>query len=135
MSIARLRVCEWSGNRMKETTVDAPSWARVEKAIRALNGEGLNDLYLQPESNESETYLCVGGGAGRYVVSGSIRNEEFPTLVNETKHELETVTLTVGGQAGDYPANWVVDLPTALAAARDFFEVGSFEGETKWVRV
>lgn len=125
MPIEILTISEWIGASRKDTVLENPAWPDIEKAIRDLNNENLNDLYLQPTREDPETYLCVGGGNGRYIVSGSIRNEEFPTVVDVAKSSDTREQLVVGGQGGDYPSSWIVDLDTALHAAKLFFELGS----------
>lgn len=32
----------------------------------------LNDLYLEPEGDGERTFLCIGGGSGHYIASGSV---------------------------------------------------------------
>jgi len=39
----------------RDTMIENPAWAEIESAIRALNNENLNGLYLQPEKNNTET--------------------------------------------------------------------------------
>jgi hypothetical protein len=133
MPIARLTICEWIGTGKQDTVIEKPAWGQIERAIRALNNENLNDLYLEPEVGNSEIYLCIGGGAGRYVVSGAIYNERFPTMADPDKPADSKEELVVGGQTGDYPGNCVVDLETALRAAKDFYETGGFSHEINWV--
>ena len=132
MPIGRLTTYRWFDRTNASESFDDPSWSAVERAIAALDGGQRNDLYLFPKADDPHTWLCIGGGAGRYLVSGSLASERFPTLVDHTRPGDEEVTVTVGGQGGDYPANWVVDLPAALAAAKDFFDASGFEGTTKW---
>src|SRR5215471_15172010 len=124
MSIARLTICEWIADRHRDTNIDEPAWSDIEAAVRALNNSNLNDVYLTPDRSKPETYLCIGGGGGRYIVTGSVENEVFPTLIDRTRAETPKILLTVGGQVGDYPGNWIVDLATVLTAARAFFEAG-----------
>ena len=132
MHIAKLTTCAWVGGSVTCQTIDSPTWQDVEEAVRALNGSERNDLYLQPESDDAETYLCIGGGDGRYVASGCVNNERFPTWQDPGSPAEPQVTLTVGGQPGCYPANWILDLPMALHAARSYFEAGDFTDD-KWV--
>jgi len=73
-------------------------------------------------------YLAVGGGNGRYLVTGSIANERFPTVVDPAKSSDIREFLLVGGQEGDYPAHWILDLDTALRAAKHFYNTNLFEG-------
>ena len=135
MRAFQLTVCEWRGASVSETILEQPSWEAVESAIRALNNRERNDLYLIPSPGDPETYLCIGGGAGRYVVAGSVRNLEFPTVLDESKLAEPPQRLNVGGQEGEYPATHVVDLATALSAAREFFEGGGFSESKRWTRI
>ncbi len=134
MSIEVLNVCKWVGPHVETVEHLNPSWELVEDAIRDLNGRERNDLYLCPTASDPETYLCVGGGGGRYVVTGSARSESFPTVVSGPGDDGGQELLVVGGQAGYYPRHWVVDLETALRAARSFYESGEFAGGgAQWV--
>jgi hypothetical protein len=101
----------------------------VEDAIQALNNKDRNDLYLQAEAAEAHTTLTVGGGAGRYVVSGATLAEAYPALLTkEQRFDEPFQFLVVGGQKGDYPSEHVVTLAEAIAAAKAYFETGRFEG-------
>lgn len=135
MPIQRLTICEWRGATVAETIIEQPRWEAVESAIRALNNRDRNDVYLVPAPAGPETYLCVGGGAGRYLVSGSLDNKEFPTILDQSRTAGPPERLNVGGQEGEYPASQVVDLATALTAARAFFDSGGFAGSVTWVRI
>jgi hypothetical protein len=109
-----------------------PVWGDIEAAIRRLDNQRWNDIYLRPIGAPAETYLAVGGGAGRYVVTGSESGERFPTLENPRGSEHELVALCVGGQLGEYPSRYVVDLDGALAAARCFYDAGGFDHGVSW---
>ena len=136
MAIELLTVCEWNGPHMDRADILYPTWDQVEDAIRCLDEHDRNDLYLRPSASNPETYLAVGGGAGRYLVTGSIENERFPTVVKDGDGDGGCEILVVGGQSGDYPRNWIVDLDTALAATRSFFETGEFAGGgVTWIEV
>ena len=134
MAIELLTICEWVGPSMRATEVERPQWEAVDVAIRALDNASRNDIYLTPSKADPETYLAIGGGAGRYIVTGSIKNEEFPTVIDPVKGAEPVEVLVVGGQAGHYPGNWVLDLDTALRAARAFHSTGRFEGEVTWAK-
>jgi hypothetical protein len=122
-----MTMCQWSGATVDSQIVPNPSLDQVEAAIRKLDNERFNDLYLQPVGDDPETWLCVGGGAGRYLLSGALGNQRFPTLVDPTKAADPAVALTVGGQEVTYPANRVHSLNTALEAVRTFWKSGRFE--------
>ena len=129
MGIELLTVCEWVGPSMQATELERPQWEVVDEAIRALDNASRNDIYLTPSRADPETYLAIGGGAGRYIVTGSVKNKEFPTVIDPAKGTEPVEIIVVGGQSGRYPANWVLDLDTALRAARAFYATGRFEGE------
>jgi hypothetical protein len=135
MAIDVLTMCRWDGCARSDTEIQAPDWPSVEKAIRELNNQNRNDVYLIPNSHDRETYLAVGGGAGRYLVTGSVQSERFPTLIHPKKPPTPKELLVVGGQEGDYPGNWIVDLEMALQAARVFYESGNFGDGMNWQEV
>jgi len=128
-----LTVCEWFDRTRSDTEITKPAWEQVEVAIRRLDNDRWNDVYLYPESSDPETYLCVGGGADRYLVSGSIGNEVFPTVIDPANSDTKEVPLVVGGQEGLYPANWIVDLTTALRACKAYYELGHLGGDITWI--
>jgi hypothetical protein len=132
MAIDVLTICEWVDRSVNHTEIKNPSWFDVEEAIRSLNNAERNDLYLIPDENDPETYLGIGGGDGRYLVTGSVRNERFPTIVDPEKPTTPKELLLVGGQDGDYPCNWIIDLETALNAARVFYDSGTFASGPNW---
>jgi hypothetical protein len=133
VAIEILTVCEWVGRSMRQVETERPTWEAVESAVRALDNASRNDVYLIPDKGDRETYLCIGGGAGRYLATGSIRNESFPTVVDPSKLQGPPQELVVGGQRGQYPSHWILDLATALRAARAFHGTGRFEGGMTWV--
>lgn len=132
MSSWQLTTCIWSSIVCNPEERANPSWKDVEQAIKALDGEARNDLYLAPGRGDPETFLCVGGGNGKYFVSGSIEGERFPTVVDPDGSD-EVVSLIVGGQLSEFPRRFVVDLNTALTGAKAFFESGRLgEGDVVW---
>jgi hypothetical protein len=135
MPVARLVICEWAGGSKSDKIIADRTWEQVEAAIRALNNRNLNDLYLRSDKVDPESYLAVGGGSGRYLVTGSVRNERFPTLVDSTRAEDRTESLTVGGQEGDYPESWIVGMDLALRAAMSYWRMGRFDPELDWIDV
>jgi hypothetical protein len=131
MTVYSLTTYVWNGADVFEETVFHPPCA-VEQAIRALEGQERNDLYLQLLENDPETWLAVGGGSLGYVVNGSIANERFPALVLRDSPSEPSVRLVVGGQEGDWPCNQVVPLAQALDAALRVHTTGSFECGIEW---
>lgn len=115
---------------MRETIIENPIWEQIETAIQALNNDDLNDLYLNANK---EVWLCVGGGAGQYILTGAIGEDVFPTLVDPNKSSEREILLTVGGQTAEYTENWIHSLARSLAAAHDFYEEGGFSSNSNWV--
>ena len=70
MAIALLQICEWDGAHRNDRRVRDPSIIDVRAAIEALDGRSRNDLYLTAARDSPVPWLCIGGGAGRYVVTG-----------------------------------------------------------------
>jgi len=125
MKIRRLTICDWQGNRRNDTVIDNPSWTAIEAAIRAMNNANLNDVHLEIESS-NDASLTIGGGSGKYIVSGTLAGESFPTLADPTATD-GCIALVAGGQLGDYPARYVVNLEATLEAVRSVAESGSFD--------
>jgi hypothetical protein len=133
MPIERLESPEWSHGTISRNAVAWPSWAQVEAAIRTLDQAMRQEVYLHPLGSDLETWLCVAGGNGAYIVTGSLANETFPTYVDASQTADPSVSLLVGGQKGEYPANWVVGLEHAVALAKAFFDAGGFECGVNWI--
>jgi hypothetical protein len=128
VSVAQLTVSRWEQGNVRNDIVAHPTWEQVEAAVRRLDNAAFSDLYLQPDAANSETYLCVGGGAGRYVLAGVLAGDRFPTLIDPDRPAEPAELIRVGGQEGDYPGNVVHDLDTTLRAVRAFWASGDFDG-------
>jgi hypothetical protein len=126
MPLAELRVFEWRGTGRTEQIVHRPPLKTVLAAVRALDGASHNDLYLYPKAASSQPYLCVGGGAGRYLLTGVLPGDRFPTLIDPSRPDLPKQPLRVGGQEGLYPRNWIHPLDVALRAVEEFWNTGEF---------
>jgi hypothetical protein len=132
VGIGLLLICDWSNLRKRDTEIPFPAWTQVEEAIRALDNKNLNDLYLTPQTGSLETFLGIGGGAGRYLVTGSNAGNSFPTLLDSESTDSALAPLLVGGQLGEYPRHWIVSLDAAVGAARAFYDVGGFDCGVRW---
>jgi hypothetical protein len=132
MPIALLGAPQWVGAECHENSKANPGWQTVEAAIRRLDQASWQEVYLHPVEADKSTWLSVAGGNGKYLVTGSARDEWFPTYAKGPDTGAKAL-LTVGGQAGEYPANWLVSIEEALAVARSFFEAGNFQCGIKWL--
>ncbi|MFL5640703.1 MAG: hypothetical protein ACJ78M_15135 [Gemmatimonadaceae bacterium] len=121
-----MRIFEWKGTSRTEQVVARPSLKAVVAAVRALDGAGRNDLYLYPKAGSTNPYLCVGGGAGHYLLTGVLPGDRFPTLIDPARPELPKEALRVGGQVGLYPRNWIHPLDVALRTVESFWNSGEF---------
>jgi hypothetical protein len=126
--LAELRIFEWQGTGRTEQVVARPPLKTVIAAVRALNGAGRNDVYLYPKAGAMNPYLCIGGGAGKYLLTGVLPGDRFPTLIDPSRPELPKEALRVGGQVGLYPRNWIHSLDVTLRAAEVFWNTGDFSG-------
>jgi Immunity protein Imm1 len=126
----------WNGGTHAERHVREPSAADVEDAIRALNGRDLNDLYL---NLDDPTWMGIGGGAGKYLVSVTFKfgtnDERHFVACDRTRTGQPPVDMVVGGQPSDYPAHQIVDLSHALVAARTFVQSGTLSADIEWEAV
>ncbi|MBR8836757.1 MAG: hypothetical protein DSM106950_22755 [Stigonema ocellatum SAG 48.90 = DSM 106950] len=119
---------KWMGNKNEGDLIENPNWSQIETAIRELNGESKSLVTLG--ANE-DTYMSIGGGAKKYIVTATFDNLNFYILIDSPKSE-QIETLVVGGQKGNYPANQCVDLLHCLLAARTFTESGKLDALLIW---
>ena len=110
MPLYQLTICDWNPLR-RDTVIKNPEWDHVREAIEKLNNRNLNDVYLQPMEDDPETFLGIGGGDGRYLVTG-VTVDGYPTVIDPNK-SASYERLVVGGQEGGYPTRCLVDLATA----------------------
>lgn len=116
---------------LHDSMVECPNWADIEHAVRELDGSISQEVYLHPERENPETWLCIGGGAGKYVITGCIDNKEFPTYVIERECS-GSEQLTIGGQPGEFPDNWIVGIDVVLRVAKAFHMAGGFDCGISW---
>ena len=132
MSIGLLTAVEWSGTECAEESTLTPDWTKVETAIRALDATVRDQLILQPDEDDFDTWLAVGGGSGQLVVTGSKAGQSFPSFCMPGVPRTPRVLLQVGGQEGEYDNDMIVSLETALVVAHAFFDAGGFECGIAW---
>jgi putative intracellular protease/amidase len=131
MPIARLRTPRWIGADCHEHSEVSPEWPTVEAAIRRLDQASWQEVFLNPTESDESIWLSVSGGQGNYLVTGSAGDEWFPTYAKGQDNGAKAL-VTVGGQAGEYPTNWLVSIEEALAVARSFYEAGGFQCGVRW---
>ena len=112
-----------------DEVVESASWDQVESAIRSLDGKRRTMVTVEQDEIRN---LAVGGGDGRYLVTITEPDDEFRTLYEPGKGE-DPVPLVTGGQLGEHPGRTVVDLDTALTAARTYFDTGALDPSLSWL--
>jgi hypothetical protein len=115
-----------------EMAVEGPTWRQVEKAVRALDEHESSDVLL---ASYDQRFLAVAGGNGRYLVFAQEPRGNglaFANLINPDAAVGPPVLLVVGGVYGDFQPRQLVDLQTALRAARPYFNAGDLEPDLPW---
>lgn len=92
-----------------------------EEAIAALGMLNGQEHTLLSIERADGWQLCVGGGAGNFIVTLSSKDDDNFTLLNTNGDGGDFVELCAGGQFSDYPTNIVVGRAEASSAIRHFF--------------
>ncbi len=111
LQVAELLAPRWQpGGRTKQTVIPFPARHHVELAIRLLDGQELNDLYLK--TSEAGTYLGICRGAGRYMVAICEHNQRFGQLLNTQDLSDVQEDIICGGQLTRFAAaTWSIFRP------------------------
>jgi hypothetical protein len=120
----------WSGVLDHDWTIDPATEASVDEALNNLDAKAFTMLTIQRGDG---AHLVVGGGAGRYVVYASVARDEFWSLLRSDRAD-GIVLLNVGGQEGDFPAQQVVEIGQARAAAQSFLASCQLDSTQRWVK-
>jgi hypothetical protein len=145
MFVSKLYTDNWTGNRNEENFIENPNWQQIKTAICELDG---NTKTLVSLEVDDESYMMIGGGnAGKYIVTATLDNEVFYSLLYPVNYEIaksdvyaknnsvnsdNEPKLIVGGQAGNYAEKVCVNLPQCLIAAITFTESGKLESLFFW---
>jgi hypothetical protein len=119
-------------------TVTNPTWADVEREIRALDARTHTLVILAPApregAREGDHHLAVGGGGdGRLLVYTTQDNLSFWDLTDPGKRGADRkVRMNIGGQEGEYRESQFVSREGALQAARQDVEDGQRAADLTW---
>jgi len=81
MFVSKLYTDNWTGNRNEENFIDNPNWQQIKTAICELDGHIKTLVSLEVDD---ESYMMIGGGNfGKYVVTATLDNEVFYSLVRQ----------------------------------------------------
>ena len=111
-----------------ERELGCPSADDLTTQISALNGADRSLVMIYRD----EAHLAVGGSASDGLVVYCTFGDEVFWQLQSMGDPMESQTVVAGGQAGSYPANLVVPLKDALAAAVEFAEHGVREPLLRW---
>lgn len=132
MPVLGLSLDVWDGVRCGSRDADRPSWEQVEAALSDLDARRHTLLTLNGEAGDT---LCVGGGAGRYVVFYQDADDELWNLHAAGAPEAgPSILLNCGGQEGDFRPDQVVGSDVAREAVRTLFAVGGIDVRLGWRR-
>lgn len=122
----RVNVSWDDGDGEHEDTADP---GVVAELIRSLDGQDRTHVSL----GDPDAHLVCGGSADRGLVLYAGLDGEIHQLLSTTptRHR-GSVDVVAAGQPGAYPARFVVDLGTALKAARAFVEDVGLESSVDW---
>ena len=120
-------LCDWIKGRPWGQN---PSWVEIESAIRQLDGRQRTEVSI---AGDGEAHMSITGGNGTYLISATPNNDVFYDLRNPDGAPDEKFKIVSGGQTVTASAEEVVDLDTALQAARTFAEWGTFDPTLAWL--
>lgn len=142
MFVTHLDYDEWAAEVLRpgylHREMAHPDWEQIEAAIRALDGDARTDVALRASNeNPADTpHMMIGGGNdGRYIVYATYDGRRLFDLHRSdagSPTDEEDMRVVAGGQEGIYHAREVVDLATALVAARAFALGGELASELNW---
>jgi hypothetical protein len=110
--------------------VEKPDWSLVENELRSLDGCDKDSLIL--DHNDERSYMGISGGRdNQYVVGGYL--EGFGSFIaNIGIESTKIVEAVVCGDFIEYTAMNVVDLESAIAMAKVFFNSGELASSFRW---
>lgn len=106
-----------------------PTWEFVEAALRCLDGENKDGVVLQ---STGQSYMGIAGGEnGRYAIIGYLEGfGEFICASGLQGGPPQDVV--VAGDCNNFASKHVVDINTAVEAAKAFFGTPALSERLKW---
>lgn len=130
--VTELVVPRWADSRKTETVTPVPSPQQVEQALRHLDGNQLNDLYLK--TSDVLSFLGICGGAGRYMVTIANHHDGFAQLLNTQDPSEAEEHIMCGGQLTRFSRRYLVGPQTALTAAVHYLHTAQPAPALSWER-
>ena len=127
MSIS-LRASDW-GYGGEQVNCDDPGWTKVESCIRRMDGSRFAEVWL--EDGDASGLMITGGAYGRLMVERISPDGNWLTI-DAAKPKEPAMEILENGPP-DFPANYIVDMETALRAAKTFLESGEMDQSLTWI--
>ena len=124
-----ISIDNWSNSRCNEEIYHVSSNQEILTILDKLDAKQhtLANLTFS-ESN----YLMVGGGNGKYVITGEINGIIF-NLINPNHQGTSKVALNTGGQLGLFEPKYIISKEIAFECALKYFSTGSIpENDEKY---
>ena len=119
--------------KWSQAFVETPTWAQVEEAVRSLHPFSRPFMHLflgQPDLVED--YMSIIGGSGRYWVGATVGEQDILCVADSSRGN-ETIPLWTSDQGFSSVSRHVcADINVVLAAARQFFENGTYAPDLTW---
>lgn len=102
----------------------------ISHLVDSLDQSASSLIVIEPPTGQA--LLLVGGGLGQYVVTYVEPDQRSAVVVDRSAEPDGEIQVVAGGQAGNYPARWVVSHATAVQAATTFSQTGGLASELSW---
>ena len=110
----------WNGSHCKEKIYHIASSKELLDILEKLDERQHTLVNL---SSSEENYLMIGGGNGRYVVTGEENGFVF-NLINANEKSTLQIELNTGGQLGLFEPKYILPKKTAFECAVQYFATG-----------
>lgn len=104
------------------------SWQGVEADLRRLDGDSSDSIFIA--STGRNNMSISGGNENRYHVEEEIGGQIFICSSGEDAGSIKDVAAC--WDLVPLPSAYVVDLETAIVAAKEFYETGRLSPRLKW---
>jgi hypothetical protein len=116
----------WQSVLNDERTESKPDWGTVHRSICQLDGKTSTLVTLVDDRGG---VLFVGGSKTGLVVALSRSDENLLARMGES---LETMSVVVGGQTGDYAKRNVLSLEAVCGIVRAYYDGADLDQLTDW---
>ena len=122
---------QWNGIVNNGEEIYTSIFSEIERLIKRMD----QSIYTQVIINQEESYLLIGGGKGKYIVTLVIGNDDdFYTLVNDDENISDNeIDIVTGGQLGSFPSKMAINYDLTIIACRYYFEQKVKDPKLKWV--